>query len=72
MKPRKPGRNIPEGERHTVRVPLRLPPEVADILRDQAEAQGIPVSGLIAELVLRTCVGDGRSGTRGPRGQRTE
>lgn len=54
MKPRKPGRNIREAERHTVRVPLRLPPEVAAILRREAEAQGIPVSGLITELVLRT------------------
>ncbi len=56
-KTKAPGRNIAESERHTCRVVLRLSPRVRDILRDQADEQGIAVSGvsgLVSELVERT------------------
>lgn len=48
------GANIPNAQRHTRQVLLRLSPRVRDILRDQAEEQGIAVSGLVSELVERT------------------
>lgn len=43
-----------EKARTRKQVLLRLTPHVAGILRAEAAEQGIPVSGLVAELVTRT------------------
>lgn len=48
------GPTQPEGDRKAKQVLLRLSPAVRDILRDQSEVQGITVSGLVSEIVLRT------------------
>ena len=48
------GATQPEHARKNAQVLLRLSPRVADILRDQANEQGIAVSGLVTELVERT------------------
>lgn len=53
-RPSPSGESPAEADRDSVQVKLRLSPRVRDILRDQAEAQGIPVSGLVTELVERT------------------
>ncbi len=45
------GRNIPEAQRSTVQVKLRLPPEVAEKLDDHAEALGLTRSGAVAALL---------------------
>lgn len=53
-KKRASGPTQPEKRRIAKQVLLRLSPAVRDILRDQSEVQGISVSGLVSELVLRT------------------
>jgi predicted DNA-binding protein len=45
------GRNIPEAERGTVQVKLRLPPDVAEALDDLAARWGLTRSGAVARLV---------------------
>jgi hypothetical protein len=41
------GRNIPESERNTVAVKLRLSPETAETLRELAELHGCTMSKLV-------------------------
>jgi hypothetical protein len=45
------GANIPEKQRNTVRVVLRVPPDVAERLDELAEGWGITRSGAVARLV---------------------
>lgn len=45
------GANIPETQRHTIQVKLRLPPDVADALDELAERWGVTRSGAVARLV---------------------
>lgn len=45
------GRNIDEDERHTSRIVLRLPPQVADQLRRRARAEEQTLSGYVARLI---------------------
>ena len=47
------GRNIPEAERGTIQVKLRLPPDVADDLDTLAERWGVTRSGAVAMLIER-------------------
>jgi hypothetical protein len=49
--------NIPESQRHTEAVKLRLLPEDAQKLRAVAAARGLPVSGLVASLIRRITLG---------------
>lgn len=51
MKKRKPGVAIPEAQRHTAQVKLRLPPEVAAELRRRAVGHPRGASGVVAELL---------------------
>jgi hypothetical protein len=51
------GRNIPEAERGTVQVKLRLPPDVAEELDDYAAKHGVTRSGAVA-LLLEMVAGD--------------
>lgn len=50
-KKKAPGINIPEAQRHTVAVKLRLPPEVAEELDEIAERWGVTRSGAVARLL---------------------
>lgn len=54
------GRNIPEAERGTIQVKLRLPPDVAEDLDDLAERLNVTRSGAVAWLLER--VPSGTSG----------
>jgi hypothetical protein len=45
------GRNIPEAERGTVQVKLRLPPDVAEELDELADRWGVTRSGAVARLL---------------------
>ncbi len=45
------GRNIPEAERGTIQVKLRLPPEVVENLDDLAERWGVTRSGAVAQVL---------------------
>lgn len=55
MKPRKAsGKNIPNAQRSTVQILLRLPPDVAEDLDDLAERWGITRSGAVARMVEAT------------------
>lgn len=47
------GVNIPEAQRGTVQVKLRLPPDVADDLDLLAQRWGVTRSGAVAMLVER-------------------
>lgn len=47
------GPNVPESQRHTVRIALRLAPDVARALRDYADGLGVTIAAAVAEL-LRT------------------
>lgn len=49
---RKPGRAVPEAQRHTEQVKLRLPPEVAAELRRRAVGHRGGASGVVAGLLL--------------------
>ena len=51
------GANIPEAQRGTVQVKLRLPPDVADDLDDLAERLRLTRSGTVAWL-LEQCSTD--------------
>lgn len=48
---KKPGKNIPNAQRHTVQVLLRVPPDVAERLDELAEEWGITRSGVVGRLV---------------------
>ncbi len=50
-KKRKPGKSIPNAQRHTVQVLLRLPPETAKQLRDLAKYLGLDVSATVVALL---------------------
>lgn len=45
------GPDIPEAQRHTVQLKLRLPEDVADRLRALAAERHVTVSGLVASLL---------------------
>lgn len=45
------GANIPEAQRGTIQVKLRLPPDVADDLDDIATRWGLTRSGAVAKLI---------------------
>jgi macrodomain Ter protein organizer (MatP/YcbG family) len=45
------GANIPEQQRHTVRVVLRVPPDVAERLDELAERWKLTRSGTVARLL---------------------
>jgi predicted DNA-binding protein len=45
------GANIPETQRHTVQVKLRLPPDVAEALDEVAERWGVTRSGAVARMI---------------------
>ena len=45
------GKNIPEAQRTTVQVKLRLPPEVAEELDELAAKWGMTRSGAVSELL---------------------
>ena len=48
---KKPGKNIPNAQRHTVQVLLRVPPDVAERLDELAEEWGVTHSGAVAQLI---------------------
>jgi macrodomain Ter protein organizer (MatP/YcbG family) len=48
---KKPGKNIPNAQRHTVQRLLRLPPDVSDRLDELAERWGLTLAGTVARLV---------------------
>lgn len=50
-KKRKPGASIPEAQRHTTRVVLRLPPDAAELLYDAAADERITVSAWVARAI---------------------
>ena len=50
-KPKKPGRNISNAERHTVQVLLRVPPEVLEELDELSSKWGLTRSGTVARLL---------------------
>ncbi len=50
-KKKKPGKNIPNAQRHTVQVLLRLPPDVAEELDELAERWSMTRSGTVARLL---------------------
>jgi hypothetical protein len=54
------GRNIPEAERGTIQVKLRLPPDVAEDLDELAARWGLTRSGTVARLL------EERRGDRSP------
>lgn len=49
--PSRSGSYVHEAQRHTERVVLRLPHDVAEALRERAAKQGATVSGYVSELV---------------------
>lgn len=51
MKKKASGVNIPNSQRSTVQVLLRLPPDAAEALDDLAEAWNMTRSGAVAKLV---------------------
>lgn len=50
-KPKAPGRNIAESERNTVRISLRLSPEVAEDLRAYAERRNVTLGCAVGLLL---------------------
>ncbi|HEX7069879.1 MAG TPA: hypothetical protein VF190_03690 [Rhodothermales bacterium] len=54
------GQSVENWQRHTVQVLLRLPPDVAERLRELAAGRGSTVSGYVAGLVRRQ--GEGTEG----------
>ncbi len=48
---KKSGKNIPNAQRHTVQILLRVPPDVAERLDELAEEWGVTRSGCVARLV---------------------
>ena len=51
--PRRPGAYVPESQRHTVQLKLRLPPDEADALRELAAEAQVTVSELVVALMRR-------------------
>lgn len=51
-KPKAPGANIEEWQRHTTKVQLRLSPLAAQAIREGAERAGETASGYVERLVL--------------------
>lgn len=48
---KKPGKNIPNAQRHTVQILLRVPPDVAEDLDELAEKWGLTRSRTVARLI---------------------
>jgi len=48
---KRPGKNIPNAQRHTVQRLLRLPPDVDERLGEIAEEWNVTVSGAVAQLI---------------------
>ena len=48
---KKSGKNIPNAQRHTVQVLLRVPPEIAERIEELAEEWGLTKAGAVARLV---------------------
>jgi hypothetical protein len=48
---KKPGKNIPNAQRHTVQILLRVPPDVAERIEELAEQWGLTKAGAVARLV---------------------
>ena len=48
---RKPGKPVPDAQRHTTRVAVHLPPDVAAELRRRGVGHPRGVSGVVAELL---------------------
>lgn len=51
MKPRKPGKNIPDSQRHTKAVLLRLRPETATRLRELAAEHGTSLANVVSVAI---------------------
>ncbi len=49
--PVRSGPNIPESQRHTVRITIRVPPAVAEALDELADDWGVGVSAVVVRLV---------------------
>lgn len=47
MRRKTSGCNIPESQRHTVSLKLRLPPDVAERLRELAAARGVTLGAAV-------------------------
>lgn len=47
------GPNIPDSQRHTVKMQLRLPPDAARELRRLAKKRDENMSAIVAELVMK-------------------
>ena len=62
MPPRKTA-YVPEQQRHTERVTLRLQPEVRVLLLEMAERRGETIAELVTALVRRA-LADGPTGSR--------
>lgn len=68
MPPRKTA-YVPEQQRHTERVTLRLQPEMRALLLEMAERRGETVSATVTALVRRALAADptgSRTGSAGP------
>ena len=50
-KKRKPGKPVPDAQRHTTRVAVHLPPDVAAELRRRGVGHPRGVSGVVADLL---------------------
>lgn len=48
---KKPGKNIPNAQRHTKQKLFRLPPEIAERIEELALQWGITEAGVVAKLV---------------------
>jgi len=48
---KKPGKNIPNAQRHTKQKLFRLPPEIAERIEELAHEWGITEAGVVARLV---------------------
>lgn len=48
---KKPGRNIPNAQRHTIQVLLRLPPEHAERIEELADQWRLTKSGVVGRLL---------------------
>ncbi len=47
------GKSVPEEQRHTVRVVVRVPPEIAEALDELAEEWGVGRSAVVVRLVVK-------------------
>lgn len=48
---KKPGKNIPNAQRHTVQILLRVPPEVAERIEELAEEWRLTKAGVVGRLL---------------------